>query len=86
MTTTREEALEQGWLLPVPTFFGPLNDKGTTDAFDWARTCPLSEWAVTEMSDPKVTVEDVNYPVPYARPVLYKRLRQPQLGYLGALA
>ena len=56
--STIEEALEQGWLTPVPTFFGPLNERGTTDAFDWARECPFSMWSPVEYSDPKPVLNE----------------------------
>jgi hypothetical protein len=58
MTTTYEEALEQGWHSPVPTFFGQLNEGGTTDAYDFFRQCPNSVWAMTELTNPKPVLDD----------------------------
>lgn len=43
--TTSEEALEQGWLEPVPTFFG-------SDAIDHFRKCASSSWVVIRNTVP----------------------------------
>lgn len=45
--TTREEALEQGWLTPAPTFFGE-------DAIARLSKCAFSPWVVIRRTVPKL--------------------------------
>ncbi len=52
MTTTREEALEQGWHSPVPPFFGGKDENANQEAQNWFRQCPQSVWACIELTDP----------------------------------
>lgn len=46
MTTTREEALEQGWREPAPTFFGD-------DAQAYFGKCNQSPWTLIRRTEPK---------------------------------
>lgn len=59
--TTREEALEQGWQTPAPTFFG-------ADAVRALGKCFFSPWVVVRETVPPT---DEETGVPRARPFMY---------------
>ena len=81
--TTREEALTVGWpLASAPTFFGPQDpETGLTEALAVFRSCPMSPWAVTQMSGPpRMEFHDEEgtllgtHALEIDRPVSYKRM------------
>lgn len=49
MTTTVEEALEQGWHQPTPTFFG----KNQEDVMVHAGKCHQSPWVLMRRTEPE---------------------------------
>lgn len=68
MTTTAEEALEQGWLEPAPTFFG--NDGEAQDFFG---KCYLSPWVLVRRTDPKPVPDEAHPAVIAMRDAAAKR-------------
>lgn len=56
MATTAEEALEQGWLEPIPTFFGTDGQ-----AQDFFGKCHASPWVLMRRTDPPAFIVDPTF-------------------------